>query len=98
MSIDRSYTFAGTSTRRLQQIFNFREEKNTRGSYPSLNYEIRLKIGQGALHLRRYTEVSLNLGSKACTLFHLGTDGRYTYVSVGFKCTLSAHLPGTGKS
>ena len=97
MSLDRSYTFAETSTRRLQQILNFlgRYKKNTSGTYSSLKGQTWLKINQKILHPRRYTELSTDLSSEACTLFRLGPDVRYFYVSVRVKMhpyyTISKH-------
>ena len=97
MSLDRSYTSGETSTRRLQQILNFlgRYKKNTSCTYSSLKNRIWLKIDQRIMHTRRYTELSTGLGSEVCTLFRLGTDVRYSYVSVGVKMhpyyTISKH-------
>ena len=36
--------------------------------------QIRLKIDHETLHRRTYTELGIDLGSEASTLFHLGTD------------------------
>ena len=60
-------------------------QKNTRGSYLLPKSWIRLKMDQMILHMRMYTELSTDLSSEACTLFRLGTDVQYTYVSVGVK-------------
>ena len=84
MSLDRSYTFTGTSTRRLQQISR-KVQKNTSGTFSSLKGRIWLKSDQRILYTRRYTELSTDLGSKTCTLFRRGTDVRYSYVSKGVK-------------
>ena len=85
MSLVCSCTFNETSTRRLQQILNFpgKHKKNTSGSYSSLRNRIRLKLDQAILQPRRFTDSSIDLGFEACTLFYLGIDVRYTYVSVG---------------
>ena len=97
MSLDRSYTFVETSTRRLQQILNFfgRYKKNTSGTYSSLKGRIWLKIDQRILQTRRYTELSIDMGSEDCKLFRLGTDVRFSYVSVGVRMhpynTISKH-------
>ena len=53
--------------------------------YWSLKNRIRLKTDHGILHPRRYTELSTDLDFEACTLFHLGTDVWYNYVSVRVK-------------
>ena len=97
MRLDRSYTFAATSTRRLQQILNLlgRYKKNTSGTYSSLKGRIWLKIDQRIWRTRRYSELSTDVGSEACTLFRLGTDVRFSYVSVRVRMhpyyTISKH-------
>ena len=98
MSLVQSNTVSETSTRCLQQILNLLGEykKNTSCSDSSLDSRIWLKIDQGILHTRRYMELIAELSPDACTLLHLGTDVRYSYVSIGAKmhsiCSLSGHV------
>ena len=76
---DRGCAFVREITRHPRHflIFLGQYKKNTSGSYSSLKCRIWLKIGQGILHTRRYTNLSFDLGS--------GTDVQSTYVSVGVK-------------
>ena len=88
MVLVHSYTFCETSTRRLQQILSFlgkyKKTKVARIRHPRVASGSKL-IKDPALLPRRYTELHIDLGSGAWTLFHLGTDVRYPYVSVGAK-------------
>ena len=94
---DRGYAFVGKITRHPRQflIFLRPHTKNTSGLYSSLKSRTWLKNDHNILHTRRYTELVTNLGSDACALFRLGTDVRYTFVSVGVKMhayyTISEH-------
>ena len=87
--------FCWASTRRLQQTLNFLGEfQKISGLYSSPKGRIRLQNGKETLQLLRYTELRTGLGSEACTLFHLGTDVRYAYISgvnVHTCCTISKH-------
>ena len=97
MSLDWSYTFAETSTRRLQQILNFlgehKKTQEARSRHTRVGLDLKLQGDPTPTY--RYRDLSVDLGSKACTLFRLGTDVRYTNVSVGAKmqayCTISRH-------
>ena len=75
--------------------FSQTTQKNTSGSYLSLKGRIRLKFSQGILHTLTYTVMNADLGSVTCARFSLGTDVRYSYVSVMVKMhsnhTISEH-------
>ena len=94
-SLDRSYTFAETST--FTTIFEFsrKVQKKHKWHVFVTQGSDRAQIDQRISHARRYTELIIDSGSEACTLLRLGTDVRYSYVSVGVKMhpyyTISKH-------